>query len=99
MSGVLKLTPLNVAWSKRQAWMLALQGLYPSQFVRAHNPFAACRPFGRFTVQVAKVLDLGIELVIHLRGQPVATQMRLEIDRFLKDDPHGGARCAGGCGG
>ena len=48
MSRVLKLTPLNFAWRKRQAWMRALQGSYPGQFVRAYNPFAACRPFGRF---------------------------------------------------
>jgi hypothetical protein len=80
MSGVLKLTPLNLAWSEWQAGILAFQGLDPRQFVRAHNPFAVLCPLGGLTVQAADVLDLGIKQRIHLGGQPVTTQMRLERD-------------------
>jgi hypothetical protein len=40
VANVLKLTSLYFSRSQGQSWVLALQGLDPGQFIRAHRPFS-----------------------------------------------------------
>ena len=74
--------------------MLALQGLYPSQFIGAHDPLARGRQRGRLVVQGADVLHFGVKLRIRCCGQPIPDQVRLHIVFFKRRAAWRGEICS-----
>ena len=77
--------------------MLAFEGLHAGQLIGAEGPFALLGQGWGLRIQPIDVGELLIELLIRLRREPVANQMRSETACFLKAGPHGGVKSSGGC--
>jgi hypothetical protein len=79
---VLKLTSLHFSGNQRQSWVLALQGLDPGQFIRAHRPFSLFGQLWSLPIDLTDLPNGFLFVRIIRRGQPVADQMRFEIPFF-----------------
>jgi len=82
VADVLELAPLDFAGDQRQTGMLPLQRLDPGHLVGAHGPLPVLGPARRRVVHGVDLGDLGPQLLIGCRGQPVADEMGLEGARF-----------------
>ncbi len=65
--------------SQRQAWVLALKSLYPSQLVGAHHSLSLLCQGRSLLVQTTYVTDFFIKLLILSRSQPIAYQVWFDV--------------------
>src|SRR6266700_1659073 len=84
MPYVLKFPPLDLAWSQRQARILAFEGLHSRQLVGTHGHFSLLGSRRCLLIHDADGFDLLVTLRLLGRGQPVPHQVRLQIPFFNK---------------
>src|SRR6266853_1301342 len=82
MPHILKFSPLDLAWSQRQARMLAFEGLHSRQLVGTHGLFSLLGSLRRLFIHGADGFDLPFALRIWGWRQPVPDQVWLEIPFF-----------------
>lgn len=82
VADVLEFAPLDLAGDERQARMLPLQCLDSGQLVGTDRPLPPLGTARRLVIDRVDVGDLGPQLLIGRRGEPVADAVRFEGARF-----------------
>ena len=73
--------------------MFAFQGLNARHFIGTFKALPLVAEFGSLLVEPVDVADFIVKIGFIRWGEPIASQMGLDLSLFLKAWPHGEVRC------